>query len=80
MAADILAVDADEVPVGSDQAQHLEIAFDLAQQVTRSYRPGVLRAPRPLITDTAATLPGLDGRKMSKSYDNTSALVADRIL
>ena len=80
MAANILAVDADEVPVGSDQAQHLEIAVDLAQLVARSYRPGVLREPRPLITDTAATLPGLDGRKMSKSYDNTSALVADRNL
>ena len=49
MAADILALDADEVPVGADQAQHLEIAVDLAQQFSRSYRPGVLREPRALI-------------------------------
>ena len=51
MAADILALDADEVPVGADQAQHLEIAVDLAQQFARSYRPGVLLEPRPLITE-----------------------------
>src|SRR5829696_2050515 len=61
MAADILALDADEVPVGADQAQHLEIAVDLAQQFSRSYRPGVLREPRALIAQTTATLPGLDG-------------------
>ena len=78
MAADILALDADEVPVGADQAQHLEIAVDLAQQFARSYRPGVLREPQALIADGVATLPGLDGRKMSKSYDNAIALMADR--
>ena len=78
MAADILALDAEEVPVGADQAQHLEIAVDLAQQFARSYQPGVLREPRPLITEIAATLPGIDGRKMSKSYENTIALLADR--
>jgi tryptophanyl-tRNA synthetase len=77
MAADILAVDADEVPVGQDQAQHLEIAVDLAQQFARSYRPGVLREPRALITREIATLPGLDGRKMSKSYGNAIALMAE---
>ncbi|MCA1699982.1 MAG: tryptophan--tRNA ligase, partial [Actinobacteria bacterium] len=77
MAADILALDADEVPVGADQAQHLEIAIDLAQQFARTYRAGVLRAPQALITDNVATLPGLDGRKMSKSHDNTIALMAD---
>ena len=76
MAADVLALDADEVPVGADQAQHLEIAVDLAQQFARTYRPGVLREPRALITNGVATLPGLDGRKMSKSYDNTIALMA----
>src|SRR3954454_23583454 len=70
MAADILALDADEVPVGADQAQHLEIAVDLAQQFARTYQPGVLREPRAAITDGVATLPGLDGRKMSKSHDN----------
>ena len=77
MAADILAVDAAEVPVGQDQAQHLEIAVDLAQQFARSYRPGVLREPRALITREIATLPGLDGRKMSKSYGNAIALMAE---
>jgi tryptophanyl-tRNA synthetase len=77
MAADILALDADEVPVGADQAQHLEIAVDLAQQFTRTYGPGVLREPRGLIAERTATLPGLDGRKMSKSYGNAIALMAD---
>ena len=77
MAADILALDADEVPVGADQAQHLEIAVDLAQQFARSYRPGVLREPRALIPQATATLPGLDGRKMSKSYGNAIPLMAE---
>jgi tryptophanyl-tRNA synthetase len=77
MAADILALDADEVPVGADQAQHLEIAVDLARQFSRSYRPDVLREPRALIGERIATLPGLDGRKMSKSYDNTITLMAE---
>jgi tryptophanyl-tRNA synthetase len=76
MAADILAMRAHEVPVGADQAQHLEIAVDLAQQFARSYRPGVLREPRALIAETTPTLPGLDGRKMSKSYGNAIALMA----
>ena len=80
MAADILALDADEVPVGQDQAQHLEIAVDLAQQFARSYRPGVLREPRALIPRATAALPGLDGRKMSKSYGNTIALMAEPAL
>ncbi len=77
MAADILALGADEVPVGADQAQHLEIAVDLARQFARAYRTGALREPRALITDGVGTLPGLDGRKMSKSYDNTIGLLAD---
>lgn len=77
MAADILALDADEVPVGPDQAQHLEIAVDLAQQFSRSYRPGVLREPRPLVPKATPTLPGLDGRKMSKSYGNAISLMGE---
>ena len=77
MAADILALDADEVPVGADQAQHLEIAVDLAQRFSGSYRPGVVREPRAFITRTTATLPGLDGRKMSKSYGNAISLMAE---
>ena len=77
MAADILALDADEVPVGVDQAQHLEIAVDLAQQFARSYRGGVLREPRAVIARRTATIPGLDGRKMSKSYGNAIPLMAE---
>ena len=77
MAADVLALDADEVPVGADQAQHLEIAVDLAEQFARSYRPGVLRAPRALICGPTATLPGLDGRKMSKSHGNAIGLMTE---
>ena len=77
MAADILALDADEVQVGADQAQHLEIAVDLAQQFSRSYRHGVLREPRALIPRATPTLPGLDGRKMSKSYGNAVSLMAE---
>ena len=77
MAADILALDAHEVPVGADQAQHLEIAVDLARQFSRSYRPEVLREPRALVPERIATLPGLDGRKMSKSYGNTIPLMAE---
>ena len=77
MAADILALDADEVPVGADQAQHLEIAVDLAQRFSRSYVSGVLREPRALITQPIATIPGLDGRKMSKSYGNAITLMAE---
>jgi tryptophanyl-tRNA synthetase len=77
MAADILALDADEVPVGADQAQHLEVAVNLAQRFSRSYRSAVLREPRAVIPRTAATLPGLDGRKMSKSYGNAIPLMAE---
>ena len=70
MAADILLYDADLVPVGKDQKQHLEIAQEIARKVNNQYGP-VLRVPRPLIDDAVMTIPGLDGRKMSKSYDNT---------
>ena len=76
MSADILALDADEVPVGADQAQHLEIAVDVAQQFARTYGDA-LREPRALISERVATLPGVDGRKMSKSYGNTIALMAE---
>jgi tryptophanyl-tRNA synthetase len=77
MAADILALDAHEVPVGADQAQHLEIAVALAEQFARLYGPGMLRVPRALITRGVATLPGIDGRKMSKSYGNAIELMGD---
>jgi tryptophanyl-tRNA synthetase len=76
MAADILAMAADEVPVGVDQAQHLEIAVDLAQAFGRLYGSEVLQEPRAVLPPAGAVLPGLDGRKMSKSYANTIPLFA----
>ena len=76
MAADILAMRAHEVPVGADQAQHLEIAVELARAFARAYGPGVLHQPRAVLPQTGAVLPGLDGRKMSKSYGNTIPLFA----
>jgi tryptophanyl-tRNA synthetase len=76
MAADILAMGADEVPVGVDQAQHLEIAVDLAQAFGRLYGSEVLQEPRAVLPPAGAVLPGLDGRKMSKSYANTIPLFA----
>ncbi len=76
MAADILAIGADQVPVGADQAQHLEIAVELARAFARAFRPGVLREPRAVVPHYGGVLPGLDGRKMSKSYGNTVPLFA----
>jgi tryptophanyl-tRNA synthetase len=76
MAADILAMRADEVPVGADQTQHLEIAVELARAFARAYRPGALREPRAVIAQHRGVLPGLDGRKMSKSYGNAIPLFA----
>ncbi|QEH36147.1 Tryptophan--tRNA ligase [Aquisphaera giovannonii] len=72
MAADILLYDADLVPVGQDQRQHLEITRDVAERFNHVYGPGeVFRLPKPYILDDTAIVPGLDGRKMSKSYGNT---------
>jgi tryptophanyl-tRNA synthetase len=69
MAADILMFSADKVPVGEDQIQHIEIARDLAQKFNRTYG-NVLRVPQMVIQEKGKSIPGLDGRKMSKSYDN----------
>jgi tryptophanyl-tRNA synthetase len=76
MAADILAMRAQEVPVGADQAQHVEIAVELARAFARAYRPGALPEPRAIVAPTGGALPGLDGRKMSKSHGNTIPLFA----
>jgi tryptophanyl-tRNA synthetase len=76
MAADILAMRADEVPVGVDQAQHVEIAVEVARAFARTYGPGALREPRAVVAQTGGVLPGVDGRKMSKSYGNTIPLFA----
>ena len=74
MAADIILFDSDVVPVGQDQKQHIEMAQDIAQSVNANYGQPVLKVPQPAIQETVATIPGLDGRKMSKSYNNTIPL------
>ncbi len=71
MAADILIFNSDIVPVGSDQKQHIEMARDMAQRFNHVYGAEVFGLPEPRILDTVAVVPGTDGRKMSKSYDNT---------
>ncbi len=70
MAADILLYQADQVPVGQDQKQHLEVARDLAQKFNNTFGETFV-VPEPAISEETATVPGLDGRKMSKSYGNT---------
>lgn len=75
MAADILMFKATRVPVGRDQKQHVEMARDIAARFNHHYGE-VLVLPAPVIDDETATLSGLDGRKMSKSYDNTIPLFA----
>lgn len=75
MAADILIVDAHVVPVGSDQKQHVEMARDIAEAFNRTYGD-VLTLPEPLIDPSVATITGLDGRKMSKSYGNVVPIFA----
>jgi tryptophanyl-tRNA synthetase len=85
MAADILIYRSDVVPVGKDQKQHLEITRDIAVKFNQTYCPkfdaatgkgGVLTLPEPMIMEEAAVVPGLDGQKMSKSYNNTIELFA----
>jgi len=78
MAADILLFNANKVPVGRDQVQHIEMARDFAQRFNHLYGEHHFVLPEAVIEAQVATLPGLDGRKMSKSYDNTIALFAPR--
>lgn len=70
MAADIVMYDADIVPVGKDQKQHVEMARDIAGSFNAVYGADIIKLPVPVIEETVMTIPGLDGRKMSKSYDN----------
>ncbi|MBB1087883.1 tryptophan--tRNA ligase [Lysobacter sp. SG-8] len=77
MAADILIFNADKVPVGRDQIQHIEMARDFGQRFNHLYGEH-FTLPEAAIEENVATLPGLDGRKMSKSYDNTIPLFAPR--
>lgn len=85
MAADILVYHSDVVPVGKDQKQHLEITRDIAVKFNQTYckdfdpqtgEGGVLKLPEPHILDDTAVVPGVDGQKMSKSYNNTIELFA----
>ncbi len=101
MAADILLYDSDEVPVGKDQIQHLEMARDIAIKLNSAFDPGyvkrlaeataaakargasdvtvpgLLKLPRARVQEARAVVPGLDGQKMSKSYNNTIELFGD---
>lgn len=75
MAADILLYNSDIVPVGKDQKQHVEFARDIAGYFNNTYGE-TFKLPEPIIGSDAGLIPGLDGRKMSKSYDNTIPLFA----
>ncbi len=76
MAADILLYGADEVPVGADQKQHVEFARDIAGYFNHTYGE-TFKMPEPIIGESTGIIPGLDGRKMSKSYDNIIPLFAN---
>ncbi|CAN5676823.1 tryptophan--tRNA ligase [soil metagenome] len=75
MAADILLYDADRIPVGRDQKQHLEVARDIAVKMNEAYGE-VFKLPEPDIREDTALVPGLDGQTMSKSYGNTIEIFA----
>ena len=76
MAADILLFQAERVPVGKDQKQHLEVARDIAIKFNNTFGETFV-LPEPVIDDNVATVPGLDGQKMSKSYGNTIPIFTD---
>ena len=76
MAADILTFDIDLVPVGKDQQQHVEIARDIGQRINHTVGRTVLRLPSAKIDENTAVVPGIDGKKMSKSYGNQIPLFA----
>ena len=73
MSADILMFNANEVPVGKDQTQHLEMARDIGARFNHHFGEH-FAMPKTIVDDNVAVLPGLDGRKMSKSYNNTIPL------
>ena len=76
MAADVLILRADRVPVGRDQEQHLEMTRDIAKAFNHTHGEEILRIPEAAILPDAAVVPGIDGRKMSKSYGNAIELFA----
>ncbi|MFC1721177.1 tryptophan--tRNA ligase [Patescibacteria group bacterium] len=75
-AADILSQDADVVPVGQDQKQHIEMTRDIAEKFNRTFGE-TFKLPEPMIVENVAVVPGTDGQKMSKSYGNTIPLFAE---
>lgn len=77
MAADILAYQSNVVPVGRDQKQHVEVARDIAIKFNHQVGEDVFTIPEPLICDDVAVVPGVDGQKMSKSYNNHIELFGD---
>lgn len=77
MSADILLFDADLVPVGRDQRKHIEFASDIAGSVNAVYGDTTLKLPEGLMSENTMEVPGLDGRKMSKSYGNVLPIFAD---
>jgi len=77
MAADILIYDSDVVPVGKDQVQHVEMTRDIAQRFNHLFGE-TFRIPEALVREEVMTIPGIDGQKMSKSYDNTIEALAPR--
>jgi len=78
MTSDIITFGATHVPVGRDQIQHVEIARDIAQRFNNQFNETVFVLPEHVVADGIAELPGIDGRKMSKSYGNTIPLYASR--
>jgi len=79
MAADILIYDADIVPVGRDQKQHVEMARDMAGFFNAAYGAQIIKLPDVVIDEKVMSVPGLDGRKMSKSYNNEIPLFCDEV-
>jgi tryptophan--tRNA ligase len=77
MAADILGYGIDAVPVGKDQIQHLEMTRDMARAFNKTYHTDIFIEPEAIVSQEVATLPGIDGRKMSKSYDNFIGIFDD---
>ncbi len=76
MAADILLYNAEIIPVGKDQKQHIEITRDIAERFNNQFG-NIFVLPEPLISDDIAVIPGIDGQKMSKSYNNTINIFED---
>lgn len=80
MAADILAYDCDVVPVGKDQKQHVEMARDMAGYFNSAYHGEIIKLPEVQVEEKVMLIPGLDGRKMSKSYNNTIPIFCDEAI